>query len=211
MDNKNLKKIQVPDGLISNQFRKDDVKVSPKITYLYVWLKMLLRNYETSVLEITPIKLKKQVGWKSNHMLKNHLLRLKKLGYISYQDEFDNGELRPHQELCIYIKRITELNVYFKELSEKSIKEKIIPATDKPEKAIRFCYMMKCYTNINYGYCWLTYEQIQKWGNIRLQEQNELGKLLSEKKILYITKGETIKDKAGQIRKENNKYQLLIN
>jgi hypothetical protein len=209
-EKKKLKKIQIPDGLISNQHRKDKLKISPKVTYLYVWLKMLLRDYENNVIEITPKNLKDKLGWSTNPMIKKHLQELKRLGYITYQEEYDLGSLKPHQPLIIHIKKIRDLGENFKEITEKSIKGKILTATDKPEKAIRFCYLIKCYTNMNYGYCWLTYEQIEKYGCIRRREQNDLGEQLVKNKIVDITRGKMIKDNNEVFRKENNKYNLVV-
>lgn len=171
---------------------------------------MLLYDYEASTVEMSLKKLKDILGWCTNPMLKRHLKILKELGYICYPDEVDSGELKPNQKVKIHIVKISELNEWFKEITEKSIRENIIPATNKPEKAVRFCFLIKHYTNMEYGYCWLTYEQIQNWGNIRHQEINELIITLEKAKLLYVTRGNVIKDTQDRIRKENNKYQLLF-
>lgn len=204
---KKLKTIQVPDGLISNQLRKDGMKISPKTTYLYVWIKMLLSDFKTNTLTITPKALREELQWKSNFILKNHLKALKDLGYITYQDDFDNGTLKPNKPLMI---KITEIRSNFKELTEKSIKEKILVSTTDPEKALRLCYLIKCYTNEEYGYCWLTYNQIQSWGQIRRAQIETITSELTKASLMTVTKGNTIKDTTDRLRKENNKYSLLF-
>lgn len=208
---KNLKRIQVPDGLICNQFRNDNVKIPTKATYLYVWLKMLLQDFQKNIIEISPKELKGYLGWKKNETLKGHLVTLKELGYISYQDEYERGELKPNQKIVIHITSIKDLEEHFKELYEISIKDKILKATDEPEKAIRLCYLIKCFTNKDYGYCWLTFKQFEDWGNLRQQDLNSIIKQLEKAKLLYVTRGSTIKDTNNIIRTENNKYQLNFN
>jgi hypothetical protein len=71
--------------------------------------------------------------------------------------------------------------------------------------------MIKCFTNKDYGYCWLTFKQFEEWGNLRQQELNELCNQLSKAKLIYVTRGKIIRDNSDTIRKENNKYQLLFN
>jgi hypothetical protein len=205
---KKLKTIQVPDGLISNQY-SNGVNVSPKTTYLYVWLKILLTDYKTNTLQIQPNILIENLQWKTKEMLRSHLKVLKNMGYITYQDEFDNKTLRANQLLHI---TILKYKGGFKEITEKSIKEKLLSLKEiDKEKVLRLCFLIKCYTNKNYGYCWLTYNQIQKWGQVRRESIENLITTLSKEKLLSVTKGSVIKDKSEQIRKENNKYNLLFN
>jgi hypothetical protein len=210
-ERKQLKRIQVPDGLISNQHRKDGIKIQPKLTYLYVCIKILQQDFGTNILGITPKELKEYVGWKKNETLKGHLVSLKELGYISFQDEYEQGKLKPNQKIIIHITAIKDLGEYFKELYEISIKEKILKATDEPEKAVRLCYMIKCYTHKDYGYCWLTFKQFEEWGNIRQQDLNSIIKQLEKAKLLHVTRGSTFKDTNNIIRTENNKYELSFN
>lgn len=208
MRNNKMKVIQVPDGLISSQFREDGLKVSPKTLYLYVYIKILLNDYSSNVLHIQPIELRTKVNWKTNGMLKTHLKILKDLGYITYQDEFDNGTLKPNQLLEI---KIAKISSNFKQLTEKSIKEKILSLNDNPDKVLKFCFLTKAYTNKNFGYCWLTFDQISQWGNIRKNEINDINNQLVKAKLLHISKGVNIIDNSDRVRKENNKYKLLFN
>lgn len=201
------KTIQIPVSLISNQYRDDDIAIPPKTTYLYVWLRMLLTDYNSYKLTIYPNTLRQELNWKTNVMLKNHISTLKSLGYITYQDDFDKGTLRPNQPLEIQLQHISK---NFVQITETSIKERIIPATNQPEKAVRLCLMLKHYTNKEYGYSWLTYVQIQEWGNIRKQDIKKIYDSLEEANVLKVTVGETFRDSTGTIRKENNKYQLLV-
>lgn len=206
MKKKNVKSIQVPDGLISNQLREDNIKISPKTTYLYVWLKILLTDYKTNTLTITPKELRENLKWKSKAILKNHLKTLKDLGYITYQDEFDNGNLQAHQPLMITILSVKE---NFKKIRENVLLEKVM-VSSSPEKAIRFCYLIRCYTNQEYGYCWLTYTQIREYGQIRREDIEELIFELSRLKVIEVERGTFKYDSQNRYRKENNKYFLLI-
>jgi hypothetical protein len=210
MKNKN-KFIQIPNGLISNQLREDSVKVSPKTTYLYVWLKILQYDFENKSLKIQLSTLKEKLGWKTNPMLKNHLGILKDLGYINYQNDYDEGKLKPSQYLNI---EFYDIKTDFTQLSQGNILNRLFQISHndfKPDKALRLCLLIKCYTNKKYGYCWLTYEQIRLWGDIRKQEINNISTILSKEKLIRVTKGTVIKDTDGKIKKENNKYNLFIN
>lgn len=207
MHNKKMKVIQVPDGLISSQYREDGIKVSPKTLFLYVWLKILLTDFDSNLLSIQPIVLRTTIGWKTNVMLKNHMKILKELTYITYQDEFDNGKLQANQELEI---KIAKIGSNFKQLTEKSVKEKILPATNTPDKALKLCFLIKAYTNKQFGYCWLTFEQFEKWGNLRQNDIGTISTQLVKKNLLHIARGDVIIDNSDRVRKENNKYQLLF-
>jgi hypothetical protein len=169
---------------------------------------MLLIDYKTNTLLITPIQLRKALGWETNIMLKKHLKTLKDLNYITYQDALDDSTLKPNQLLEV---KISNVNSDFTELTEKSIKENILVITTNRESLVRLCYLIKCYTNSDYGYCWLTYEQISEYGSIRKNDMNKLTTVLSDNEILSIDRGKNIVDKLGKIRRENNKYRLLIN
>lgn len=199
--------IQVPDGLISNLVR--DVKISPNTTYLYVRLKLLLSDYSNNTVHITLKRLREIIGWKCARKTKANLRELKSLGYIEYNDKYDEDGFKSGQEVEI---KITQINENFKQLSRNSVLQ-ILENTQNSEKAIRLCYLYKSYTNKEYGYAWLTYSAINQIGTIRRQDIPDINKELERAKIISVIHGLFVIDTTTETTKrtrENNRYTLLL-
>lgn len=206
MNNKQIKKIQVPYNLIAEKSTPHNA------TYLYVNLRMICVNNHV---KIYIEKLKEYLHWQDTRTIKKYLEWLKKNKYIEYNFK----SIPKHIPIEL---DIIPTKKYFVQVSINTIKKIILTTQeieldntkkDLKEMAVKLYYYYTKLYNIKIGKACPTYEEIYKDTGISSKYIRAINKVLKKNKILKIKEGDwyqyEISENIYKPRKERNSYVPL--
>ncbi|HEY5588870.1 MAG TPA: hypothetical protein VIK86_07945 [Candidatus Paceibacterota bacterium] len=191
--------ITVPFILIEN--KEGQAKVKPNTTYLYMMLKTY--NTKTNIVSIRQKALLKKLKWNDNRTLKKHLQELKSMQLI----EYDFTELPIHSDLQI---KFTPTESYYKTLTIHMINKIQESCTINIEQTIRLFMYYYLKVNNEWGYAWVSYDDINQYARIRKSYIKSLNDEMQKNKLIEIDLGEWYENAYEDVIKERNKYNVIL-
>lgn len=204
LNNKHIRRIQVPNILIVNR------KLSHSVLELYVELALRTTKGDVSRLLVYELK---QMGWKDNRTIKRNIEILYNLSLINKKiDRLPNNKsldiklIKPTSFTQVDVHTIQLIRKYSQEVKIKHQK----PNARIFGTALRLFYYYEKNYNYNYGYAFPTYEDIKKDTGLHSSYIKGLNDMFQEKGLVDIKIGEQFiivnKNGSREIRKKTNIY-----